>query len=371
MWTWLRWVLLGLLLLLLLPIGLLILAMLVTPKMDLANPKPTLETIRRRYGLPAVGMALITDQGVQVCVSGVRKQGDTTPVTDQDLWHLGSCGKAITATMIARLVERGTLRWDQSLGETFGDLSDQMSSQFQSITLEQLLSHRSGLDANFDLVKYVERRDLQAARRDVLLDALAQPLQYSPGTQFLYSNWGYTLAAAMAERATGKSFEELVSEELFQPLGITSAGFGGTGTPGKIDQPWPHAADGTPMESNGPEMDNVPTMAPAGTMHMTLADWSKFIREHLRGPRGQSPLLSQQSFEKLHKIQIEDYALGWMVVERAWGKGAVITHSGDNTMNHAVVWAAPNTGKAVLVVTNQSEAADALDQIATAAVLSQ
>ena len=271
------------------------------PALDLKNPRPALEAIRKSQGLPGLGAAIVTDEGVKVLTTtGVRKKGDKTPVTDQDLWHLGSCGKAMTATMIARLVEAGSLKFDQTLGETFPERAGAMGEQMKSITLIDLLSHRSGLPANFNLRAYQNAPDVVAAREKVLVEAMARPLLSKPGEKFLYSNWGYTLAAHMAEKATGKSWEALMRAEVFKPLGMSTAGFGGTGSPGKIDQPWPHSSTGSPTPTNGKKMDNLPVMGPAGTIHMSLADWGKFVAEHLKGDRGKSAYMTQASFKTLH-----------------------------------------------------------------------
>ncbi len=335
---------------------------------DFKKLSDTVEQVRAKHKLPAIGAALVTSEGMQsIGVAGTRKRGDTTAVTNDDLWHLGSNGKAMTATMIARLVERGTMKWEQTLGETFTELTPQMNADMKSVTLGQLLSHHAGFDANFDLMKYVGRKDLVVARVDTLKEAMAKGLKSKPSSKYLYSNWGYVVASAMAERAAGKPFETLMREELFTPLQMTSAGFGGTGTLGKIDQPWPHTGNGKPAPSNGPEMDNLPVMAAAGTMHMTLADWGKFVAEHLRGVQsdaGKSTLLKKTTFEKLHTVVGGDYAMGWIVLKRGWAGGNALHHGGDNTMNVALVWAAPMKDFAVLIVTNQSEAFSAADDTA-------
>ena len=336
-----------------------------TPGFDLVNPQLALEAIRQSHGLPGLGAAIVTDEGLQLlATTGVRKKGDTTPVTDEDLWHLGSCGKAMTATMIARLVEAGKLRFEQTVGETFPKLGAKLSDPVKAIKLIDLLSHTSGMPANFELQNYVGEKNSTRARRKVLFETSGVQLLSTTGEKYLYSNWGYTLAGHMAEEATRKSWEVLMATEVFKPLGMSTAGFGGTGTPGKIDQPWPHDASGNPMPSNGKAMDNLPVMGPAGTMHMSLTDWGKFISEHLKGHRGQSSYLTQASFQKLHTAVRDDYALGWMSLERGWAGGKALHHGGDNTMNKAVVWAAPEKGFAVLVVTNQSSASQAADEVA-------
>ena len=142
---------------------------------------------------------------------------------------------------------------------------------------------------------------------------------------------------------------------VFEPLQMTTAGFGGTGTPGQIDQPWPHTADGEPTAENGPAMDNPPVMGPAGRVHCSIQDWAKFVQDQLRGDRGESALLQPATYQTLHTPPGGgNYALGWITVERDWGGGKVLNHGGDNTMNFANVWVAPKRDFAILVCANQS-----------------
>lgn len=159
-----------------------------------------------------------------------------------------------------------------------------------------------------------------------------------------------------------------MQREVFQPLNIGSAGFGGIGTQGKIDQPWPHNMFGIPALSNGRSKDNLPVMEPAGRIHMSLEDWGKFIAEHLKGDVDKSSYLSEQSYKTLHTLVGDKYAMGWIVTKRSWADGTAITHLGDNTLNHAVVWMAPPKGFAVMVVTNQSGTGEATDAAAWALI---
>ena len=97
-----------------------------------------------------------------------------------------------------------------------------------------------------------------------------------------------------------------------------------------------------------------PVMGPAGRVHCTIQDWGKFVVDHLRGPRGEPSILKKSTYEILHKPPFGgNYALGWLVVKRDWGGGAVLHHAGSNTMNYANGWVAPRRGFAVLVCVNQ------------------
>ncbi len=314
-----------------------------------------LEAVRLSDQVPGLAGAVVTGKGLEaVGAAGVRKSGADAAVTAGDEWHIGSDTKAMTAAMIGRLVERGKLRWDSSLGEVFPELLGSMAPALRKVTLLHLLSHRSGLPAN-TLWGLVPRTGTTRDQRLAVMKSVASLKPAAePGATYLYSNLGYVLAGAMAERAADASWEDLMRTLLFEPLGMTGAGFGGVGTPGELDQPWPHGEDGRPVEKNGPDIDNPPVMGPAGTVHLTLADWAKFVADMLRGLRGEKALLKPETYEKLRTPPFGgDYALGWLTVERDWGGGTVLTHSGSNTMNYAVVWIAPARGFAVLVVCNR------------------
>ena len=319
------------------------------------NVTQLLKPIRQKYNMPAMAAALVTSDGIQyVGAVGVRKRGTEIPVELDDLWHLGSDGKIMTSTLIARLVERGQLRWDTTLGEVFPEFATQMNSDFRQVTLLQLLSHHAGLPPNLKLREYTGD-NAQELRLRAVRDELAKEPESKPGSTYAYSNLGYIIAAAVVEKTTGKAWEKMIADEVFQPLQMNSVGFGGTGTPGKIDQPWPHTKDGTPVGENGPDMDNPPVMGPAGRIHCSIQDWAKFVQDQLRGARGESALLKSESYQKLQTQPFGgDYALGWLVVSRSWGGGKVLNHGGDNTMNFANVWVAPKKDFAILVCVNQS-----------------
>ena len=83
----------------------------------------------------------------------------------------------------------------------------------------------------------------------VVKEGLAKAPQHKPGTLYEYSNLGYVIAGAITEKVTGKSWEQAMRDEVFGPLGMTSVGFGGTGTPGQVDQPWGHYKDGRRLQA--------------------------------------------------------------------------------------------------------------------------
>jgi CubicO group peptidase (beta-lactamase class C family) len=334
--------------------------------------KELLESIRQKHQLPALAGAIVTGKGLEaIGAVGVRKAGTDVAVTAEDLWHIGSDTKAMTAALIGRLVEQGKLKWETTIEEVFPDLAAPWPPAFKEITLLHLLSHRAGLPANLPWGLMPRTGSVREQRLAALTSAASLKLLSEPGANYLYSNLGYVIAGAVAEKVGEASWEELMKSVIFELLGLKSAGYGGVGTPGEVDQPWGHAADGKPVGGNGPEMDNPPVVGPAGRVHCSLGDWAVFIADQLRGARGEKALLKPETYQKLHTPLFGgNYALGWVVVEREWGGGPVLTHAGSNTMNYAVAWLAPRRDFAVLVVTNQGgeAAGKACDEAASALI---
>lgn len=321
-----------------------------------------LETIRVKHNFPALAAAVIVDgKIVQTNAVGFRKQGGPEQVAVDDKFHIGSVTKSMTATVAAMLVEQGKLDWTKTVGESFPELKGEIHPDYAEVTLEQLLSHRGGAPGNAprDLWSKAWRANGTAAeqRMEFVKGLLNRKPEAKPGTKFIYSNQGYTIAGVMLEKAAGKSWEQLMRGMLFEPLGMNTAGFGAPAALGKVDQPWGHetgtlsAAKPVPP---GPRADNPLAISPAGVVHCSLADLAKYAAFHMAGERGESKLLKAESFKKLHTVSDgnEDYALGWVVLKRSWAGGRALMHNGSNTMFYIVVWMAPDKNSAVIVATN-------------------
>jgi CubicO group peptidase (beta-lactamase class C family) len=335
-----------------------------------------LQPILQANHVPALGGAVVRDGRLAALGAvGVRKLGSPDRVTGGDCWHLGSCTKAMTATLLAGLVEDGTLSWTTTIGETFPTLETKIRREWLDVTLEQLLSNRSGLpdDRKPDAVILPELRKLegpmQTQRQELVRLVLHQKPAARPGTTTLYSNYGYAIAGAMAEARTKTTWEDLMRERLFTPLGMTTAGFGAPGDPDHLSQPRGHR--GTHPVEPGPWADNPAVMGPAGTVHCSLPDWGRFVAAELAAARGDTTFLGADAFRRLTTpVEGSDYAYGWMTAERPWANGRVLTHAGSNTMWYSVVWIAPARDFAVLAVCNQGgeSAARACDEAAWALI---
>jgi CubicO group peptidase (beta-lactamase class C family) len=333
-----------------------------------------------RYELPALAAAVVQDGKVVAAGAvGTRRAGASLPVTLNDRFHLGSDTKAMTALLAGMLVESGKLRWEATIAETLPELADRMDAGLQRVTVEQLLSHTSGIPGDnetFDNLvdkSLAQHGNLDELRRWLVRQWAMQPLESKPGTKFAYANMNYVIVGAMLERITGRTWEELITERVFTPLGLHSAGLGPPATLGKIDAPLGHMMeDGKPKAYlAGPNGDNPLVLGPAGTAHMSVLDFARWAGwnagQGKRGPR----LVKSDTFKKLHTMVFTmpekkdaapgtpargKYGLGWGEVSVEWAAEPLMYHGGSNGKNLAHIWVEPKRDFAMVVVTNISNA---------------
>ncbi len=312
-----------------------------------------LEKIVNEGKAPGMIAAIISSEGViAIASAGVRKAGTDIAFTSNDFVHLGSCTKAMTATMLATLVAEGKLSWDTKLIEAIPGLKKSIHSDYHKITLWQLLTHRAGLSKNAMDWDAHNQKEMKKRRLAILEDNLKSPSTYEID-KFHYSNFGYMIAACMAEKLTGKSWESLMKKRLFDPLGMFSTDFGAPNTHNQIDQPWGHSWGFSWFRNKWKpdQSDNPEALGPAGMVHCSIEDWAKFLSLFLTD---KNPILESKYLNKLAE-PVGFYAAGWGILEQPWAKGIVLTHNGSNGIWFASVTIAPKLNRTYIVVTNSCD----------------
>jgi CubicO group peptidase (beta-lactamase class C family) len=303
--------------------------------------------------VPGIAVLVIRDGHIaEQAVRGVRASDAPDSAKLTDVWHLGSDAKPMTATLIARLVERGVLAWNTPLSKLLPELATAMRPEYRSVTLVQLLSHTAGLPSEYEGESldtlWADQRPLPAQRLSFARRVLQDPPVVPRGT-FRYSNASFIIAAAVAEHATKKSYEQLMRQEVFQPLGITTAQFG----PTHRGQPLGHE-NGKPL--TGYKADNPLVYAPAGGIAMSMHDWAKFAIDHMAGEQGGGKLLKRETYAYLHTPVTGHVSLDWGVAQEKYGvAGRLLQHSGSNGNWFAVIGIVPECRCGVLVAANSAE----------------
>jgi CubicO group peptidase (beta-lactamase class C family) len=326
---------------------------------------------QQQTGVPGLVAALVDEDELVAESAGLRAAAPMPPKAflPTDRVHLGSCFKAMTATVCARLVEKGRLRWDSTLAEVFPDIAPTMHPDFRVVTVTDLLSHRSGLSD--DVLQSIPPSLLKGSGRQVrarVFPTLLRDAPANPRGTYEYSNAGYALAGAIIERISNDAFEAVVSRELTGPLGITTLKQGAPSNPKlKVpDQPRGHDDDGRPLL---PAQEDDPVgIAPAGTFSMSIADWAKFVRVHMGLPAATPGYITAASLTTLHTpvggptdaenpADFSQYALGWGVVT---ADGEIhLVHTGSNNSWLSAVEINPRTKRAFLYGSNQYSKGDA------------
>ncbi len=302
---------------------------------------------------PAIGVAIVGPKGViAIHTQGLRKARGAENVTQSDMWHLGSCTKAMTAVLYADLVEQGKASWGATIPDLFPDIADQIDASWTDTTVEDLLDHTSGvgdIGLKWLLARRSDDRPITEQRYEDAVRTFNAPPKGNPDT-FEYSNLNYILVGAAIERITGKSWEEAFRENKpGQLLGDSGWGFG----PPQGDNPIGHKNFFSRLTAVGQDWknaDNPVALGPAGTVHASLESWAGFASAFLNS----SDKLSAETKKHLTSIHQdgEDYALGWGI--RKMEDDIVLGHSGSNTMWFSDVTIMPEKDRAILVVTNSA-----------------
>lgn len=335
-----------------------------------------LEAVRVQYSLPALA-ALSLDTKTSTNVTGRRNAYvANSPITPNDVFKLGSNTKAITSTLLARLIEESTyprkLTWDTTIPVALLFSGVIIHPGHYRTTLAQIAAHRSGIvDGEYGRPPafsrlYDPRLTPQEGRRLTIEAALKEPPATTPGSAFSYSNTGYMLLGFIMEALLKQPYEDLLQQKVFDPLEMKTCGFG-VSPPLKsrtgVENPWPHVPSPLgPIPIYPDARADVPlAMAPAGSVYCSMTDYAKFLQLHIDGFHGRrNPVLRfSNGFAKLHeRWPGQNYTCGaWNRLDVEVGDGTTprLGHEGSNTLNYATAWVYPEIQRAVAGFTNMGE----------------
>ncbi len=312
------------------------------------------DDLRAEYGLPGIIIAFRQgDHPVHVLVSGVRRVGHDADLKADDRMHLGSVSKSLAATVIGDLVADGLLAWETRLLDVFPELAERTLAAFRGVTVQDLLNHEARFLPFTDDTEIARAPAFTGSPRRMreafVAWAVTQPSQVVPPDDDPYSNAGYTVLAAVAERVTDQSFERLCQERLFNRLDLRTAGFG---WPTSVDEaaPWGHWHRHGTFVPHPPNDDYRlgPMFAAAGDMHMSVPDLLTFGEAHLAALAGSEDTFDPGMVRRLHMTET-GYASGWYV--RPTGH----YHTGSAQTFFATLLVSPARDTVIALATNGSD----------------
>lgn len=184
-----------------------------------------LDEVRASTGTPAVSGAVAA--GGKLVYSGgagMMDVEDHVAATGTTVYNIGSLSKAVTAIAVLQLYERKLIGLDDDIRKYVPSFPDKGAT----ITIRHLLTHTSGIRHyhDTDFPGTPDNENIQPLTWEQGLDLFSRdPLLFPPGKYFFYTSYGVNLLQGVVEKASGKSFEQYLSENVFHPAGMTTAGF--------------------------------------------------------------------------------------------------------------------------------------------------
>jgi CubicO group peptidase (beta-lactamase class C family) len=250
---------------------------------------PMLDSTVERHHLPGIAMAVVDNgQVVFTGTRGERRAGSGEPIDADTLFKIASNSKAMTAAVLARLVDRGLLAWDDPVTKYLPQFRMHDPWVTQHMQVRDLLIHNSGLGLGAgDLMLWPEPNAFTRADIIAGLEHLKPVTSFRSG--YAYDNLMYVVAGEVAAAAGGKPFDQLLREEVFIPLGMTrcQAGAWSVAKVGNVAQP--HARRGSGNVVVNADTDIAPdlTSMAAGGIRCSLRDmtrWMQVLLDPTRAP---------------------------------------------------------------------------------------
>src|SRR5579883_3101413 len=268
------------------------------------------QIVRQEIDLQGPGVAIAVVKGGQPIYSkgyGFANLEWHCPIRPNTVFRLASITKQFTATAIMLLESQGKLRLDDSITTYLPDYP----THGRLITITHLLNHTSGIKSYTSLDTFLP----DIAKKDLSPDLLPHfkdlPLEFEPGTRFLYNNSGYHLLGLIIEKVAEMSYEQFIQQHIFQPLGMNHSYYM------HHNAVIPQRASGyekTPQGYQQADYLNMMIVYAAGALGSTVEDlilWDAALREER--------ILDRAAQERMYTPvqltdgQTEDYGFGFRV----------------------------------------------------------
>ncbi len=282
-----------------------------------------IDKARHEYNIPAMAVVIMDSEHILISeIQGEKSINSADRAKLDDFFHIGSCSKSILAVMAGKLIEEGKLNWNTRFFELYPELLESANNGYLDITLEDLLTCQAGIASYTSGHDFSQLDTPTSHSRKAFIQYLVkqEPAadRINNGFKYLYSNASYTLAAAMLERVTNLTWEELIQKTLSKDLGLSVL----FGWPNNYDQnqPWGHMQINGNLQALSPDHDyKLPSIiAPAGDLSMTPLAYAKYVQIHLQGLNGTDNYLTYKTYQAIH-YRHEGFSLG-VANETSWGE---------------------------------------------------
>ncbi|MBO2007837.1 serine hydrolase [Hymenobacter negativus] len=293
------------------------------------------------------GTVLVADHGKVVFTKGygLANREWSQPNAADTKFRLGSLTKQFTSMLVMQLVEKGKLKLEAHITDY---LPDYPKANGDKITIHHLLTHTSGIP-NYTSQPNFEAASVLPTTPTAFLRTFSElPLEFEPGSSFHYSNSGYFLLGTIIEKVTGKTYTQVLTENILQPLHMQDTGYD------LAENILPKRAAGYDKASTGVIYNTtyIDMTVPyaAGSLYSTVNDLYKWDQALYT-----TQLLSEAGKALLFKPFKSDYAYAWVASKAVVGKDtvALLGHSGHVNGFGTYLLRAPQDRRLVVVLDNE------------------
>jgi CubicO group peptidase (beta-lactamase class C family) len=297
------------------------------------------------------GSALVAENGKVLLKKGygLANMEWNIPNQPDTKFRLGSITKQFTATLILQLVEQGKIKLDGKLSDYLDTYRKETGNK---VTIHQLLTHTSGIPNYTALpgfLQNVSRNPFTVT--DFIQKYASGDLEFEPGSKFNYSNSGYFLLGAIVEKVTGKPYEQVLKENIFDPVGMKNSGFDHYDR--IIDKRAAGYIKTLKGYQNAPYLDmSIPYSA--GSLYSTVEDMFLWDQA-LRGDK----LLSEKSKQLMFTPNLSNYGYGFAVVNATLGPSKLVVptvqHDGGINGFNTTIVRMPRDNNLIVLLDNTSQ----------------
>lgn len=310
--------------------------------------------------IPGMSLAVVYD-GQEVLRTGYGITDLENPflVNERTVFRLASLSKGFAPVLVGILVDEGVLDWDDPIVKYLPDFKLSKQKATEELTIRHVLSHTTGLPRH----AYSNLLNMAVPYREIVPRLAGVSLPHNPGSIYNYQNVAYSLIGDVVEKATGISYDSLLTSRIFQPLGMTTASVGYDKMVATARAAQPHARKAKGyyrLDFRNKWYD----VAPAAGVNASSSDLSKWLLLMM----GDHPdIISPQSLAEITKKQIgvspregvmqswrpmEDsgYALGWRIIEKDGHK--IVFHGGFVNGYRAEIGFCPEAKIGIAILSN-------------------
>lgn len=288
------------------------------------------------------GSVLIKKNGKVILSKGygLADKENNIAASDNTQYRIGSLTKTFTSLLIMQLAAENKL----SLQDTIGIYLP--AFVHKHVIIQQLLTHTSGIPSyTNDIEKMLSIMQKEQSLKEIVTDLCSEPLEFESGSQFHYSNSGYTILAAIIETITGKEYGQVLNEKIFLPLTMTQTSFGTA----------PANSKGYYLGSSEPPYI-IKNTAGAGGISSSVTDLLKWD-EALKTDRLISLSLLSQTFlpRAAYDDWDADYGFGWMIDKKMFEQSKshkIIYHPGTDIGYYSMFVRQPDADNLIIMLGN-------------------